>query len=43
MWDRPADLNEPPEYVTVDIDRTLNADRVVLATPRGMEQPLDAR
>jgi hypothetical protein len=33
IWDRRADVNEPPEYVTVDIDRTLNAGRVVLAAP----------
>jgi hypothetical protein len=33
IWDRPSDLNEPPEYVTVDIDRTLNAGKVRLLVP----------
>ena len=27
------DLNEPPEYVMVDIERTLNAGKIVLAAP----------
>lgn len=31
IWNTPSDVNEPPEYVTVDIDRTLNAGRIVLA------------
>ena len=34
VWDKPSDLNVPPDYVTVDIERTLNAGRIVLATPR---------
>lgn len=32
IWDKPMDVNEHPEYVTVDIDQTLNAGRIVLAT-----------
>ena len=31
IWDEPRNVNEPPEYVTVDIDRTLNDGRIVLA------------
>ena len=34
VWDKPSDLNVPPDYVTVDIERTLNTGRIVLATPR---------
>jgi hypothetical protein len=30
IWDGPRDVNEPPEYVTVDTERTLNEGRVVL-------------
>lgn len=33
IWDTPTDLNEPPEYVMVDIERTLNAGKIVLAAP----------
>ena len=33
VWDKPTDINEPPEYVMVDIERTLNAGKIVLAAP----------
>jgi hypothetical protein len=31
IWDEPTDVDEPPEYVSVDIDLTLNAGKIVLA------------
>jgi hypothetical protein len=31
VWDEPTNVYEPPEYLTVDIERTFAAGRVVAA------------
>ena len=30
-WDRPTDINVPPEYLTVDVDRTIREGRFIAA------------
>jgi hypothetical protein len=32
-WDQPSSWWAPPEYLTVDVDRTIREGRIVAATP----------
>jgi hypothetical protein len=32
IWDEPASWWAPPEYLTVDVDRTIREGRIVAAT-----------